>query len=380
MAVIKRKREVIIRKKKEPTPGFNIRTLLSRTKSDGDIGIEIEVEGNKFPKEGYYDNLIPSQWRYTHDGSLRGNDNAEYVFKKPMKFEEVPKAINDLWTMFKEFGSVLDESNRTSVHVHLNAQTFHLNRLCSFMALYYSVEEILTEWCGEHRVGNLFCLRAKDAPASVQAIKQFLQEDGQGAYLQDNLHYAGLNAQALRKYGSIEVRSLRGVTDPSTILDWVAVLERIYKLSGEFTDPRKICDNFSGAGPLSYLEMVLGDKTQTVKSGVSFDNQQIMQSLYEGIRLAQDLCYCRDWSLYKPVDLEPDPFRRPAKKIAQSLSAYTVDDIINSYAAMENSAVAPAPTGSATPGTPSEWFQQVYSSPTNSPVFPMGEEYEEIPE
>src|SRR5690349_22399742 len=142
----------------------------------GDIGIEIEVEGNKFPKHAYegYDAVdperIPKQWDYHRDGSLRGEDNAEYVLKKPLKFSEVPKAINDLWQMFSDYGTVLDVSNRTSVHVHLNVQDFYINRLCSFAAMYLSVEDILTGWCGDHRVGNLFCLRAKDTPAIVTEL------------------------------------------------------------------------------------------------------------------------------------------------------------------------------------------------------------------
>src|SRR3546814_5069288 len=121
--------------------------------------------------------------------------------------------------MFKECGSVLEESNRTSVHVHLNVQEFHLNRLCSFMALYFSVEEILTAWCGENRIGNMFCLRAKDAYGIVTNIKRFLQDENRGATFSDGLHYSGLNAQALQIFVSVEIRSLRGATEPQIIID-----------------------------------------------------------------------------------------------------------------------------------------------------------------
>jgi len=306
-------------KRDSKVPGVPIGTLLRRKMTKGEIGIEIEVEGNQFPKHAYNGRsavspeLIPSIWNYHHDGSLRGDDNAEYVLKQPIKFTEVKEAINSLWDMFNKFGSVLAESNRTSVHIHLNVQNFHLNRLCSFMAMYLSVEEILTAWCGEHRIGNLFCLRAKDAPAIVTHLKKFFQTDG-GHEIRDGMHYAGMNAQALFKFGSLEIRSLRGVSDPQVILDWVAVLERMYNLSKDFTDPRAIMDNFSGGGAMGYLEMILGDKLSVVRNNIDFDNQRIMESLYEGIRLAQDLCYCRDWSEYEPVDVKDDPFGRNTKK------------------------------------------------------------------
>src|SRR3546814_8609236 len=89
----------------------------------------------------------------------------------------------------------------------LNVQRFHLNRLCSFFSLYFLVEELLTAWCGEHRVGNLFCLRAKDAPAIVSEIKKTLQNEK--IYFHAGMHYAGLNAGAITKFGSVEIQSLR---------------------------------------------------------------------------------------------------------------------------------------------------------------------------
>jgi len=220
--------------------------------------------------------------------------------------------------MFEKFGSVLSESNRTSVHVHLNVQSFHLNRLCSFVALYYSVEELLTAWCGDHRIGNLFCLRGTDAPAIITRFKEFVLSDGANRF-SDGMHYGGLNVQALQKFGSLEIRSLRGVTDPNTILNWVSILERIYKMSADFPDPRSICESFSGQGHIAYLEMILGDKTGLVLNNIDYTETQIQEAALKGIRIAQDICYCRNWDLYEPIVLKRDPFGRkkriPVNKI-----------------------------------------------------------------
>ncbi|QDP50571.1 MAG: putative amidoligase enzyme [Prokaryotic dsDNA virus sp.] len=299
-------------------PSYNIGAMMGHRTTKGDVGLEIEVEGNKFPKGSPYgtekdEKLIPKQWKYTPDGSLRGQDNAEYILARPIKFSEVDKALDDLWKMFKDYGSKLDDSNRTSVHVHLNAQGWHLNRLTSFLALYFSVEELLTEWCGEHRVGNLFCLRSKDATNIVAQIRDFIASDGKDLPSQ-GMHYAGLNCHSLTKFGSIEVRSLRGATDPETIKTWVSILQRIYEISGDYTDPRLVVEGFSGAGPLDYLNTVLGPHTNTIVQGSGFDHQQVMASVYEGIRLAQDLCYCRDWSKFNPEKVKMDPFGRRIKK------------------------------------------------------------------
>jgi len=295
---------------KSEEEGYDIRTLMGHNPTAGEVGIEIECEGNSFRKDS-----ISPPWKYVKDGSLRGQDNAEYILKRPILFSEVPAAIDTLWEMFGRHGTVLAESNRTSVHVHLNAQNFHMNRLCAFISIYFIVEDLLTQWCGDHRVGNLFCLRAKDAPGIVSKIKDFLIHEGRNGGLSEGLHYGGLNAHALAKFGSIEIRALRGVTDPKIIVDWVSILERIYKVSEEFPDPRGVCDNFSGAGPIDFLHMLLGDKTQMVLDGIPYDNGQVMDSLYEGIRIAQDLCYCREWSEYRPVVTKLDPFGRTTKRV-----------------------------------------------------------------
>lgn len=283
--------------------------------TEGDVGIEIEVEGNKFPKATPPSSYKPAKitgwkyWSYVNDGSLRGADNAEYVLTKPIKFSAVPKALDEVSSKLEEFGSVLDDSNRTSVHIHLNCQKFHMNRLTSFIALYFCFEEILTEWCGDHRVGNLFCLRAVDAPAAVSRIKKFIQDDGE-ASLDGGLHYAGLNTSALIKFGSLEIRTLRGVTDFSLIQSWVDILGRLYSLSEEYPDPRDIPGLFSQQGPLSFFDTILGEQAPVVRSGLSYDDDRVRSAMYEGIRIAQDLCYCRDWSIFQPVEEVLDPFGR----------------------------------------------------------------------
>jgi hypothetical protein len=317
--------KVFIKKNIKPEPGFNVGVLLRRNETKGEIGLEIEVEGNKFPKpEGMAGShqavKMPDlkYWSYVHDGSLRGKDNAEYVLSKPIMFAEVPSSITELFGAFDKYGSILDESNRTSVHVHLNCQSFHMNRLTSLMALYFTFEEVLTQWCGDHRVGNLFCLRAKDAPAIVSQIRRFIKSDGQSE-LRDHLHYAGLNANALHKFGSLEFRSLRGCTAPQTILDWVGVLQRLYELSAEFEDPRDICGLFSSEGPMAFFNTVLGAQAEIVREGSGMSYEQIGESMYEGIRMAQDLCYCRDWTLFKAMNLKNDPFGRDIRKMMKKI-------------------------------------------------------------
>ena len=308
-------KEVFIPKDKKPQPGISVGLILGNKATKGEVGIEIEVEGKRLP----HDDETPPPWVYHSDGSLRGEDNGEYVLRKPLSFEAIPNALQELWSVFKAKKSSFDDSNRTSVHVHVNCQDWHLNRLASFLGLYYTLEEILTEWCGEHRVGNLFCLRGIDAPGTVTAFKRFIQTDGEYR-LNDALHYAAMNPNALKKYGSLEIRTLRGCSDPGIIEKWVSIIERLYHLSAEFHDPREVCTMLSGMGAMAWFNTVLGGKADVIRSGLAFTDSDIEASLRTGIRLAQDLCYCRDWSMYDPIQLKADPFNRPLKKIVKKMT------------------------------------------------------------
>lgn len=314
--------DIFVEKKSPARPSFDVGVMFSRKETKGDLGLEIEVEGKRLPHE----DDTPEPWVYKHDGSLRGEENAEYVLGKPIAFDDLPKTLDALWRAFKINKSVIDDSNRTSVHVHLNCQRFHLNRLTAFMAMYFCFEDLLTHWAGEHRVGNLFCLRAKDAPAIVSQIKRFIKRSDEmtqkykPSLLSDHLHYSGLAVDALARFGSLEVRTLRGVSDPQTIIEWVGMLRRLYELSENFPDPRRIPEMFSEMGPLAFFSEIMGPMEATLRRDIPHSDQQIRDAMMEGIRMAQDLCYCRNWQEYKEVRVKADPFGRDTKKIIAQLS------------------------------------------------------------
>lgn len=310
-------RDIFVSRSAQEAPGLNLAFILSlhnKQLQAGEVGIEIEVEGRHLP--GVTVNPPPSPWLYKPDHSLRGDEQGEYVLNKAIDFKDVPQSLNKLWECFEAAKTKFDDSNRTSVHIHLNCQRWHLNRLAAFAATYFILEEVLTEWCGEHRVGNLFCLRAKDAEAIVTWMKKFIQMDGMSE-LPDGLHYSGFNVHALPKFGSIEIRTLRGVSNPNVIQDWVKIFERLYTLSKDFKDPTEICDWFSAEGPTAFFERVLGPVAQTVRKGVSMTAEEISDSMYAGVRRAQDLCFCRDWTLFKTLDVSDNPFGFSKKKLVE---------------------------------------------------------------
>ena len=137
------------------------------------------------------------------------------------------------------------------------------------------------------------------------------------------MHYCGLNPQAIHKLGSVEIRTLRGATDPSLVIEWVSILERLYELSKEYPNPQSIIDMFSQTGPIGYLDFVLGPHVPSVLQGSGYTTERANNAMYEGIRLVQELCYCVPWEEYEAVEVKTDPFQR----VVGGTSGYIVGSI-----------------------------------------------------
>jgi hypothetical protein len=281
----------------------------------GHVGLEIECE-SKTP--GAFAKMklpqVATYWGYHQDGSLRGADNGEFVLSKPLDFTEVDAAVDALWAEFAVNKAVLAESVRTSVHVHLNVLSFYQNRLASLLALWFICEEVLSHFCGDHRAGNLFCIRAKDGPAIITEVKNWFENKGEYGMDTEGLHYSALNVSALYKFGSVEFRTMRGLTEAAPVKQWVRILKRLYDESEKYTDPRTIIERFSIQGPMEFFTELFGNEAPAILQAVQ-NEVNVSASLFEGMRFAQDIAYSRDWSTFNPVKVASDPFgRKTAKK------------------------------------------------------------------
>jgi hypothetical protein len=196
----------------------------------------------------------------------------------------------------------------------LNVLPFYQNRLASLLELWFICEELLSLYCGEHRAGNLFCIRAKDGPGIVTTIQEWFRNKGQfGLNNAEGLHYSALNMAALYKFGSVEVRTMRGLTDAESIKTWVRILRKLYDESEKYTDPRTIIEQFSLVGPLEFFHQLFGEYSNVILSKIP-NEVNVTASLFEGMRFAQDIAYSRDWSTFNPVKTVVDPFGRSKAK------------------------------------------------------------------
>src|SRR5690606_27696704 len=116
---------------------------------------------------------LPNFWLVHADGSLRG-ESAEYVLRNPLDRVGVEKALNYLSKKLDK--AECNYSWRTSVHVHINMQKETLMTLYNLVCLAILFEDSLSKFSGPSRMGNLFCLRAKDAEFLIDIIKRSVRD------------------------------------------------------------------------------------------------------------------------------------------------------------------------------------------------------------
>ena len=120
--------------------------------SKGEIGIEIEMEGDKeFPN-------APTNWHATSDGSLRGH-SVEYISDGPIQLNYLKEHLQTLKNAIEKAKVKVSASFRAGVHVHINVREFTIEEVVNFALLYYIFDHAFAKYCGPNREGNLFCLR-----------------------------------------------------------------------------------------------------------------------------------------------------------------------------------------------------------------------------
>ena len=270
--------------------------------TDGLIGLEIEVEGRRFFEPRKY-------WTSTYDGSLR--DGREYVFSKPLSLVDTKKAL----TYFARSATLnnmrVNDSVRAGVHVHVNVQDLSMLHLMNMITLFSVFEEMLTAYCGETRDGNLFCLRTKDAEFLNFSLIKCIRDKDFSSLSDDNIRYAALNLNSLSKFGSLEFRSMRtphGKGMTVKIFNWIRVVAKLKESCVNYADPTEILEKFSGVANLEFLSEVFGDLTEElVKVVPDYEGR-----VYYGMRNAQDIAYCDDWSWFKK-EAVVNPFKSSAR-------------------------------------------------------------------
>jgi hypothetical protein len=268
-------------------------------RTDGKFGVEIEVEGQNLPYKRE-DNLFDQLWKVERDGSLKGRfDNLEYVMRVPLSLDGVKDSVAALERRYQEKESVIDETVRAGVHVHLNVQNYLPLELMTFATTYYMLEDYFVHWSGVGRVGNHFCLRATDAEGVIYKLIDACEKRDWRHLNTDDIRYASLNWNAMHKYGSIEFRSMRSTRKLEDVIRWVELIDRLTVGAKQFNNPREVIGAVSEfQGPERFIEFVMGDMAGEF---LRFRNVDI----WEGLRNVQPLAFLIEWEKFNKQKVNP---------------------------------------------------------------------------
>lgn len=256
------------------------------------FGVEVELEGRDIsdPPENVY-----RYWSCLNDNSLRklnpGDEALEYIFRFPYDYKTTQKAVNNLFHWLNHAPCQVFESYRTSIHVHVNFAQEEMRTVYNFMTLSLILDELLVSQNGEHRIGNNFCLRAKDAMGQSISLIKSIQSGNSIFGIQTNERYSSINFASCTKFGSIEFRSLECTTHEGRLMHWIGTLQAMKEAARKFKNPTEIVQKFSMMGPKAFVTMILGPFAIKYTNVRGFD-----QMLFEGMRIAQDLAYCSEWN------------------------------------------------------------------------------------
>jgi len=257
---------------------FNLRCGVT----SGDLGVEIEVEGNNLP------NAAGKYWRVERDGSLVGESN-EYVFRAPLSDPDMCKAIDCLSAVFADKGSEVYDTVRCGVHVHVNVQELERNELFNFITLYTMFEWVLLDYCGKGRKGNLFALPINRSPLLVDKLCSVLVKKDYKSLYNDEYRYCAINVKALGEYGSLEFRAMRG-GDFNKVKSWASFLLHLRTMAKGFNNPCDIIQCSSMMGLEEFFKHIAGEHYNLFKC---YDNKQ--RKLVDGVRNVLPIVYAIDW-------------------------------------------------------------------------------------
>jgi hypothetical protein len=298
--------------------------LLKVKKTDGLFGVEIECEGERL---GVVEN---DRWSSKADGSLRGmfpNSAIEWVFQKPMSLKDSILALNELVKAQKAVGAKPLFSFRTSTHVHINMQDATEDQLCAMIYAYCIVEELLVNFCGPVRKANRFCLSINDGEGILDYFTHLFRVGVAGMRVNENdVRYAALNIASLYKFGSLEVRTMRGTMDLDVLSTWLISLNSLREFAFEMGNPRAVHDFFARSSPQIFVEAVFPETWEQLIY------PRWEEEMYRNFSITLDLAFAfvsaeqrikkeeanpkiqvREWPAVAQVRIDDDFDERPAR-------------------------------------------------------------------
>lgn len=250
------------------------------------LAIELELEGRGV---GLADVATPG-WNRKNEASLRG-EAIEFTSSGPKPLTELKENVSNLFSKFSANKVCFNDSIRTSTHVHLNFADKPIKSVINFFALFTLFEEILQYYSGEDRRGNLFCMSSRDAEGIVGILHDAIAKGDLRSFAGDKYKYAACNLCTLYKFGTVEVRTMRGASSSGQVNDWVDILNDMYEFSLTMESPADLIKDLSFIGAEALMKKVFSPRSRERLLKVFPVVATLHHSLLEGARLIQVFAY-----------------------------------------------------------------------------------------
>ena len=302
------------------------------------LGIEVELEGKNLLAEGAL-----NHWSVVPEGSLR-NGGVEFVTALGTNLDNLPKVMEEYEKVTRN--AKISPSIRTSVHIHVSVQLLTLREIYTVITAWFLIEDLLVKINGPTRVGNLFCLRNRDAEG-IQ--RKLIEEITKRQYFRSwSVHdrYAALNLAALAKCGTLEFRFIKGIHKSKEIEMWARALVTFVNRAKALGSPRnllEIYENFMKTPKgfekfVSYLFLGNGaDFIPFLRSEtngvIETDNENLSFALVLSSSLESQSKSCLNLNIVEDIDpIEESPKAQKkswGKEIPSNLNPVTFNPFVN---------------------------------------------------
>lgn len=273
--------------KTETFLNHNVSDITGVRQVDGiKFGVELELEGRNV---GLQDVAVRG-WQRHADGSLRG-ESVEYTSANARDLADLKKDVENLFSKFKQHNVKFNDSIRTSTHVHLNFSDKPFKKVVNFFALFTMLEEVLQYYSGEDRKGNLFCISSREAEGIIDVLVGVIAAGNPHPFAGDRYKYAACNLSTLYKFGTVEVRTMRGATSAEQVNTWVEILNDMQAYALKMEAPADLIGRLSLLGAPGLMQEIFTPKNYAELRGTFPAVQDLGQSLLDGARLLQVFAY-----------------------------------------------------------------------------------------
>lgn len=226
-----------------PRTAFTFGVEIECNVARGSIREAAEVTGMSYEYEGYNHRDGHSYFKFTADGSVRGENPIECVspVMQGAKGKSTLKCAVD--TLNRAGASV----NRScGLHVHIGVAKLTQQQYANVFNNYFYLESLIDQFMApsRRRDTNCYCRSLSDHSAltrceSVSAVQ----------YTLDNDRYHKINPMSYNRHKTIEFRQHQGTTDYKKILNWVMFCGKLV----EWSKKNRLTANETSVDELPFL-------------------------------------------------------------------------------------------------------------------------------